>query len=410
MAKIKVLMIGGKRCGKTTVLAKIRSNFNQVLHHDYDEGNDLFTLITPPDKIAHLNDAENSVIQLFHGNADEGINPYGKFIINDNVTKELSITQFKLSPLTKGINREGIEIEFTDIPGEWCGVIKGNKDENSDKLDVVTNLVQESQVIIIAIDTPSLCEEDGFYAEFCNRGKNITDAIMNAVVGEFINDPLAQKLILFVPLKCEKEIIKPDGTLDCVGMTNVNKKVKSYYKNLIDKLSHGVYSGKITMAIMPISTIKEIRWIQFKRVKQNKETDVWEEMSIHYPNGCPIALDYAKDNDHLASYYQFRPNLLDNALIHGPGSELCEQPLIYILVYTMQYSLYQRATKVVATPQKGVFNNLLAKVAASLRNTWQKINNAFVNNNDLVNELSRLRYKKMRRSNGVEILQNPLNM
>lgn len=391
MAKIKVLMIGGKRCGKTTVLAKIRNNFNQILHHDYNEGNDLFTLITPPDKIAHLNAAEQSVINLFHS---ENINPYGKFIINDNLTKDISITQFRLSPLTKGFNREGIEIEFTDIPGEWC----------VEKIPVITSLIQEAQVLIIAIDTPSLCEEDGFYADLCNRGKNITDAIKNTIVDEFISDSLAQKLILFVPLKCEKEIIKPDGTLNIEGMQTVNNKVKSYYKELIDYLSSGIYSSKITMAIMPISTIKEIRWIQFKRVKDGQET------SIHTSDGRPITLDYAMDGNHLASYYQFRPNLLDNALIHGPGSELCEQPLIYTLVYTMQYSLYQRTTPVVATKKEGIFSNLFAQIIASLRNTWQAINNIFVNNDDLVNELSRLKTKKMRRSNGIEILQNPLNM
>lgn len=387
MAKIKVLMIGGKRCGKTTVLAKIRRNFNNVLHHDINEGDDLFTLITPADQIAHLNAAEDCITKFFSG---LDVDPYGKFIVNDNQTPELSSTKFSLKSLRGGLNSENIELEFTDIPGEWC----------VDKTEIVTSLIQESQAIIIAIDTPSLCEEEGFYANICNRIDNITEMLRTAIVNSgFLSEELSQKLILFVPLKCEKEIILTNGEVDPEGMKKINEKVKFFYRDLIQLLSQGDCSKKITMAILPISTIKEIRWIQYRGMIEGQETSIYTEQGVRK------TFNYGDPERFLVSYYQFRPNLLEKALVKGPGSEFCEQPLIYILVYVMQYSLYQRTSTLTVRGKKW-----LEQVTAALKNSWKKISNVFINNNDLQSELTRLKVKKMKRTNGVEILQNPLNI
>ena len=387
MAKIKVLMIGGKRCGKTTVLAKIRRNFNDVLHHGVNEGNDLFTLVTPPDQIAHLNAAEDCIINYFSG---PDVDPYSKFVINDNPTTQPSSTRFSLRSLGKGLNNERVEVEFTDIPGEWC----------NDNTEVVTNLIQESQAIIIAIDTPSLCEEEGFYAELCNRIRIIKEMMKTAIVDSgFLAEELSQKLILFVPLKCEKEIISSNGEVDTAGMLRINEKVKFFYRDLIGLLSQGSCRDKITMAILPISTIKEIRWIQYKGMVDGKEVSLYTEQ------GMRRVFDYGDNTKYLASYYQFRPNLLERALKYGPGSEFCEQPLVYILVYTMQYSLHQRNNNLTFEGKP-----FFKKISAALKNTWKGITNAFVNNDDLKEELTRLKVKKMKRSNGVEILQNPLNI
>lgn len=96
MATLKIVMLGGRRCGKTTILSKIKQHFNEVLHHGADEAdkNDLLSLIPPTGEITKLNNAQDCINELFSSVE----NCYQEFAIDENASNDKTVTTFKLNP------------------------------------------------------------------------------------------------------------------------------------------------------------------------------------------------------------------------------------------------------------------------------------------------------------------------
>lgn len=386
MANINVFMMGGRRCGKTTTLALIRENFNNILHHDdYNEGHDLFHLATEAGNIPHLNDAIEALAHYFSDDYD----PYSEFTVDDNRGNDISETVMKLNPINKG---ESLTITFKDIPGEWFS--DAEQDER------IKAWIQEAQVLILAIDTPSLFAENGYYAEYYNRIKNISEHLKGALSGEFMGSQFSDKMLLFVPLKSEVKIIDKKGECSVEGMKEVNQKVKEYYADIINHFQQDSYREKMTMAILPISTISELRWEKFGCTVDGQET------SIHKENGEPRHFDLHFDiKNHPYSIYIFRsPQLFEKAKRNGSRSYFCEQPLIYSLVYMFRLVILKKASK-----KSSLIDIILSPILEKLKGIFERFGHLF-SNKDYEQELSRLKTKKMRRQNGFEIIQNPLDI
>ena len=131
-----------------------------------------------------------------------------------------------------------IDFTVTDFPGEF---IQNNP-------SFVNETINKSSVIFIAIDTPYLMEENGRY----NEEKNQVSLIYK-YLEENIND-IKEKLILFVPLKCE---VYFHGR----RMDEVNNKVREVYQNII-----GLFKGKsnVAIAITPILTMGDVVFDRFE--------------------------------------------------------------------------------------------------------------------------------------------------
>lgn len=129
--KYKIVMIGGRRCGKTTVLSKIKQHFNNVLQHESDdiEKDNLLRLLASTGEITKLNNAQECINNLFSEH-----NAYDEFPIDENANEDSTTTTFDLKPLR---GRGSLSIEFKDIPGEWCSNVGGTDKEN--KMEVVKN-------------------------------------------------------------------------------------------------------------------------------------------------------------------------------------------------------------------------------------------------------------------------------
>lgn len=380
---INVFMMGGRRCGKTTVLALIREHFNKVLHHEEGEGNDLLRLVGGvKGETANLNNALEALSKLFK------LDSYTDLTVDENSTADTSTTVLKLSAISGG---DSLRITFRDVPGEWFS--------DKDRLGDIKKWIREAQVLIMAIDTPSLFEENGFYAEYYNRIMNISSTLKGALEGEYIASPLSHKMLLFVPLKCEKYIIDANGDVDKDGMVKVKDKVIEHYTNLIDELKEGTYREKITMAILPISTIREIKWYKFGCILDGKEASIFDE------NGEPHRFDlknYDKQNRPF-SIYRFRsPALFYMAVKNGSQSYYCEQPMIYTLVYLLRYVAWLKANK------REWWEKI--PILGKLGKIFKSLFNLFKDNSSFDMELERLRTNKMELGNGFEILQNPLGI
>lgn len=393
MTTLKIMMIGGRRCGKTTILSKIKQHFNEVLHHGADEEykNDLLSLIPPTGEISKLNNAQDCINSLFYSVED----CYQEFAIDENPSNGVTTTTFKLNPL---LGRGSLALEFTDIPGEWCSYIEGFSKENH--LEDVKNLIIASNVIIVAIDTPSLFELNGKHADYYNRIKDIKDLFKSAFSMGIFSELQSQKMVLFVPLKCEKYIIKSNGTVDIEKQLEVCAKIEEHYKEMIDCFRG--YSNNLTMAIIPIVTIKEVEWARF--FAYNSSTG--ENDSIYDNNGLPKKFIYGKsDPIKLNSKFRFKPELYD-AVVDGDKesqSLYCEQPLVYSLVFLFKYYSNYGGKK----------KSILAKIpilGPFIKNLI-KLFNLYKENKAYEDETTRLRNRIMlREKNGFKIIQNPLGI
>ena len=394
MATLKIMMIGGRRCGKTTILSKIKQHFNEVLHHSATESvrNDLLRLNPPVGAITELNEAQNCINQLF-----SAIDCFDKFPIDENPSQDKTTITFSLDPLQ---GKGSMSLEFTDIPGEWCSYIAGISKGNH--IGEVVDLIKESNVIIMAIDTPSLFEEGGMYADYYNRIHDINDIFSKAFSGETFSKAESQKMILFVPMKCEKYIVNNKGNVNIAKQGQICTKVEEKYADMIEQFRY--YPNNVTMAILPIITIKEVEWDSFYTL--NRTTG--ETGSIYGKDGQPQNFIYGKsDPIQVNSYFCFKPALyVDIADGYKESQSLyCEQPLVYSLVFLFKYySKYGTNTKLLDTLSK-------IPIIGSFFKALNNLFNIFTDNKVYEQESKRLQSKIMLKGkSGFQILQNPLNI
>ncbi len=304
MTDIKVLMLGGKRCGKTTVLSSMHGAINVAL-----AGTGLSINIDPGTQ-NELNRARMAIIEKMK----EFEKPLTSCEVDDNPSSAARSYSFSLKREVNGKSKgTGIPFTIYDIPGEWL------VNENAEK---VRSLIKECQVIIIAIDTPYLFAKMtdkgyGQYHERYNKPVEITNFFKNTLSA----DDLVDRMILFVPIKCERyyhldrsEHLKEFGRH---YMSEVANAVSAGYRDLLFHLrSCDELVNHCTIAITPILSAGGIDFISFR---EDAETGK------------------------MVSYYQ-APEFVD-AAERGYCPKFCEQPMIYMLAYLLtQASSSQQKT------------------------------------------------------------------
>lgn len=133
-------------------------------------------------------------------------------------------------------------MEFLDCPGEFYQ--SGTNDKE------VYSFVQESDVCVIMVDTPYLMECDSSVV----KGVNGILAIENFLTTFVATDKRSAKMVVFVPIKCEKWV--KDGR-----MGEVNATIKKYYNTLITGL---VKYSHMHVAIIPIQTAGNMEYLEMK--------------------------------------------------------------------------------------------------------------------------------------------------
>lgn len=152
-----------------------------------------------------------------------------------------------------------IDIMIKDFPGE--DVVKKKND--------VIEFIKESQCVFIAIDTPHMMEREGEFNEIKNKPKQITE-LFESAVGSIDSE----KLILFIPLKCEKYFHEN-------RMGEVRAKVEKVYGDLIKLLSD---TGKVCCCVSPIQTLGNV---EFNDFTYDENGNV-----LLAPDNCPADVQY----------------------------------------------------------------------------------------------------------------------
>lgn len=240
----KIVMLGGRRAGKSSILASVLQCMKDelsILGVTVDENTDAVTAGTDT-----LND---KVKELGFYLAKQQANM--QFVVD--TTRNTGASSYKIN--IGKVNSISKTFEFIDVPGEWMAP---NSEEGAEKqADGQSNhkwlisQVQEADVFIVAIDTPYLFESDAINSCY-NRTSEIQDILQNITLKD-TSGKVDKKMIIFCPIKAEKYF--NENSID-----KVTEKVKQTYKNTINQW---VPQG-VEILIMPVKTVGGLEFVKMR--------------------------------------------------------------------------------------------------------------------------------------------------
>lgn len=246
----RVLMLGGKRAGKSSLLASILYTLKY-------EGPSSFHCEDKTLYQAGIQDLEKkrkeleTYIRRFRIIGGESL-----FLVDAGETIERGVYTLRST-----IGNAFLDLDFIDVPGEW---MTANSEGHSDLLEEV----KRTDVFLIAIDTPMLMEAPGYLSKKYNRIKAIQSVLDD---GNLLNDG-EKKLIVFCPIKCEKWVQQ--------GRTNdVINKIRTAYADIINTWM----VPEIDILIIPVQTaggIEFAKQLPGKMIRRNQYTSVEEFCSV----------------------------------------------------------------------------------------------------------------------------------
>lgn len=235
MANLKVLMMGGRRCGKTSALASL---FDQMQHGKTNEYLTVSDQTKPEEK-----DGEKKELLLKKRLELENFISKGKnntFLADKGPTNHY--WKYVLQLQIPGTDKR-MDIEFIDGNGEFFEA--GGKHHNE-----TVAFVKECDVFVVIVDTPYLMVGSKVEAE----SANIIDSIHTFLMQIDSQNGRKSKQVVFVPIKCEKWV--KEGKID-----DVVKAVEEKYEATIKDLKA---SNKTEISIIPIETAGDILFAELK--------------------------------------------------------------------------------------------------------------------------------------------------
>lgn len=289
MNVINVMMFGGRRCGKTSVIAAMKGCFQNV----FGENTNLDIAISDMATMDVI-DEKNTEISQYFANKTRSI------VMNKSYAATQGLMEYKLNIFIKGKNSK-TTLNLCDFPGEWLD--KNHQDEQK----TLQDKMKHCNIIMIAIDTVYLMEKAANHkAEFVgqyNERRNYCQYIANMVKEFFqVADGEPPKMIMFIPLKCEKYYNSGEMEL-------VNGRIHTAYKDIFSFIEKDKYE----IIIAPILTLGK-NTIEFSRFEYGEDGEVMLDKDLMIPS---------------MPKYIFK----DISCSYSP--KYCEQPLLYTLAYIL---------------------------------------------------------------------------
>lgn len=268
MAKeLKVLMMGGKRVGKSSALAAIMEAFIDGLVSSMLTATDK-TMLEKKEGVKQTSIPAKlqEVKTMLQRNA-------GKIVLADSGRTEIK-WDYKLKLNIPG-KSETMTIVFTDINGEFF------EDDNLHRQETM-QMIAQYDVFIVAIDTPFMVEarsDNDLVDDVINRKYNCIDSIHTFLTQ--IDDKGGQdaKLVIFAPIKCEKWA--KENQLDMVS-----DYVMEDYKTTISALQK---YQKVQVEIIPIQTVGSMVFEEHKEAYlfhwQKRQMFFWKKNML---NKCAV--------------------------------------------------------------------------------------------------------------------------
>ena len=345
---IQIMMLGARRTGKTSMLASMYNSFA-----DATKGTNL--ALSKKGGIAIDNSLEHmkSIFRVKHMLYEPvaGISDFGQTQGFDRIDFNLSIAGKKtVNPKT---------IRFVDCSGEWI-----NNRTNDDEIG---EEIEKSEVVLIAVDTVLLMEENGLYNSL-NAVQPITEFIIQYMNPD--NMANGKKMVLFVPMKCEKYFHQHHNTGSTFyqkRMNEVKKRIHEEYQQLIEFLTKENNQKAFTVGILPVITLGGAEFDMF--TNEEGVLPLTEDMQYCY---C--------EPD------KYQPLF-------------CNRPLVYTLLFVQK--------KIYSNYYEDAYKNARKKKSASIKEWFDKMRN-IPREMDYVEELNKLSDKlKNEVYAGFEMIQDP---
>jgi len=283
-----ILMMGPRRCGKTSLLTAIQDCIEN-------------SIAGTPIKFTYRGDDSGDDIKLFNEQrrnliafAKEPKNEAREGKGNSGIVATDEVRIFDFVMYHNDSPKELYMVRFVDIPGE--AFIKNP--------DAVNKVVERSNMILVAIDTPALMSGDDEISNNCNQVEEVNRYLVNHLPNNLDDESedTLPRLVTFVPLKCERYHKMDRINKNNKQMTKVADEVRKKYKNAINSL----INDNIAVAITPVLTVGGVIFHSYETGKTDGK-------------GLPIS-NYVVD----ASNKGYRP--LN-----------CEQPFLYFIVFFSNY-------------------------------------------------------------------------
>lgn len=342
---LKVLMMGGQRTGKTSMLAGLVDSMTRG----------------PVKSIIDVKDVtESDVARKKLSRSIESLKfnllaSFGKtYLIDDGKSGEFEdfTLQFRIPETDSKMN-----IVFSDVSGEYYDMGRTHDGEVRDK-------VREYDVFLVAIDTPYLMEAVNPDNKLCNEAINNSYNHVNDIY-TFLSElddkkGTDAKLVVFVPLKCERWV--KDGQL-----SEVIQRVKTVYGPTIHALSK---YANVEIDIIPIETVGNIVFKEQAKAIQciinetirKKCAIINNKTQVRFEDGSIETIDMSKHRFVLDPNSVIREHselLAPNSWFTTIGKEYaprnCDQLAYYILQFYLAKVLFAKDVE-----------NLRAK-----KNTWK---------------------------------------
>lgn len=238
MGTFQIAMVGGNGVGKTSLLAAMYDQFNQVIRQT--------NLQLKPDResAALLGEQLANLKEMFDD-----------FEIEKGISGTRERRDFAFGLGKKG-ESPSITLKFADYPG---GYIQGNATQI--ERDQVYTLMRNSFVSIVTIDTPALMESHGRWNERINRTQQVLNIFQDTYA-----DLSAPRLVLFAPVKCESYI------RDAAAALKLQMRIQESYRDLIDLLNSDKLRSQVAVAITPVQTVGTV---VFSRIETRNDQPVF---------------------------------------------------------------------------------------------------------------------------------------
>lgn len=328
---LKVLMMGGPRSGKTSALAGLVDTMINGEVRDVIEVKDITQIDAVRQKLAQK--VENLKLTL-----DNSLN---KSIIVDDEFKTNSYENYTIEFAIPGTT-DKLNIVFTDANGEFFE--SGRRHESE-----IAKMIKDYDVFVIAIDTPSLMEavnpDNPLMNEPINKAINNVNDIHNFITYLDDKDGADAKMVVFVPLKCEKWA--HSGELD-----KVSERVRVVYDTPIKALEK---KKNVEIDILPIQTVGNIVFQEHQKSficltegdSPKRCSIIGGKTKVRFSDGSERLIDKMSDRfipDHQAPVKEgssiLRPNSWFRVISKDYAPHNCDQLAFYILQFILSKYLF----------------------------------------------------------------------
>lgn len=313
---IKVLMMGGRRAGKSSMLAGL---FDIML------GEEIKKLIQVKETTEGRQD---SLTQKINSLKDTLKEKKGKTILVDKGKTDDFRTyslQFTIPNTDHSIN-----VSFTDADGEYFN----NSAKYAEKYQEVKRRVRESDVVLVAIDAVFMMEGDAGQNRMANCVDDVCDLLKELQIEE------QTKLVAFVPIKCERWAQDNDS---------INEMTKRVEDNYASAIRHLESNPMVEMIILPVQTVGSIKFKELlpalvyqKSGKPHQCSLIEDDSKLRFSDGDILKIS-ARDYPDIQEDPEgvFRPSTIErpNAWfkvksdVYAPKN--CEQLAYHILRYVL---------------------------------------------------------------------------